>query len=222
MIEKCKRIMSRLSLFWRYFFLLAAVVVVFLLADTAAQPGVDELSTYLKQAQNNFEKNAQLFVQDVSLTLSLPAAMEDSQYYSIVSTGLQWDERGSILALPGISDSFSLQCLLLGLPDEGFIYFKNSGIFLTRYRSFSDPESCFNSYIVYEDMEQDMSELLRTKEMSLGSQLLPAHRISVRGVSGDYMTLMFPSSRRVAVYGFLYPVDTVLECFRVDQMLENT
>ena len=224
MIEKCKRIMSKLSLFWRYFFLLAAVVVVFLLAFTVATGQFTHTlqETYLKQAQNNFEKNAQLFVRDVSLTHALPGAMEDSQYYSVVATGMQWEERGSILALPGISDSFSLQCLLLGLPDEGFIYFKNSGIFLTRYRSFSDPESCFNSSIVYEDTAQDMSELLRTKEMSLGSQMLPAHRISVSGVSGDYMTLMFPSSRRDAVYGFLYPVDTVLEYFQVEHMPGNT
>lgn len=224
MIEKCKRILSSLSLFWRYFFLLAAVVLVFFLAFAVAtgQFAHTLQETYLKQAQNSFEENAQLFVRDVSLTHSLPGAMEDMQYYGVVSNGLQWEEGGAVLALPKLSDSFSLQCQLLGLPDEGFVYFKNSGIFMTRNRIFFEPESCFNSYIVYEDMEQDMSELLRTKEMSLGFQLLPVHRISVKGVSGDYMTLLVPSGRGDAVYGFLYPTDTILEYFQVEHLPENT
>lgn len=223
-IEKCKRILSGLSLFWRYFFLLAAVVLVFFLAFTVATGQFTRVlqETYLKQAQNNFEKNAQLFVRDVSLTHSLPGAMEETQYYSMVSNGLQWEEGGSVLDLTGFSGFFSLQCRLLDLPDEGFVYFKNSGMFITRYRIFSEPESCFNSYIVYEDMEKDMPELLRTKEMSLGFQLLPAHRVSVKGVSGNYMTLLVPSSRRDAVYGILYPIDTILEYFQVEHLPENT
>lgn len=224
MLEKCKQIMSRLSLFWRYFFLLAAVVLVFLLAFTVATGQFTHTlqETYLKQAQSNFEKNAQLFMRDVSLTHTLPGAMEDTQYYSMVSNGLMSEEGGSILALPGIIDSFSLQCLLLDLPDEGFLYFKNSDLLVTRHRNFPDPESCFSSYIIYEDMEQDMPNLLRTKEMSLGFRLLPAQRVSVRGVSGQYMTLLLPSTRRDAMYGFLYPVDTVLEYFQVEHMPENT
>ena len=224
MIEGCKRIMSKLSLFWRYFFLLAAVVLVFLLAFTVATGQFTNTlqETYLNQAQSNFEKNAQLFVRDVSLTHALPGAMEDTRYYSVVSNGLQWEEGGSVLALPGLGDSFSLQCLLLDLPDEGFLYFKNSGIMITRYRSFADPESCFSSYIVYEDMEQDMPGLLREKDVPLGFRLLPAHRVSVRGVSGDYVTLLVPSARRDAIYGFLYPVDVILEYFQVEHLPKDT
>lgn len=223
MLEKCKGILSRLSLFWRYFFLLAAVVLVFLLAFTVATGQFTHTlqETYLKQAQNNFEKNAQLFVRDVSLTHSLPGAMEDTQYYSTVSNGL-WDEAGSVLALPGIRDSFSLQCLLLGLPAEGFVYFRNSNMLISRHRNFSDPESCFGSYIVYEDEEQDLVGLLRKKDTALGLKLLPASRVAVRGVTGEYMTLLVPSSRRDAMYGFLYPVETVLEYFQVEHLPENT
>lgn len=223
MLEKCKGILSRLSLFWRYFFLLAAVVLVFLLAFTVATGQFTHTlqETYLKQAQNNFEKNAQLFVRDVSLTHSLPGAMEDTQYYSTVSNGL-WDEAGSVLALPGIRDSFSLQCLLLGLPAEGFVYFRNSNMLISRHRNFSDPESCFGSYIVYEDEEQDLVGLLRKKDTALGLKLLPASRVAVLGVTGEYMTLLVPSSRRDAMYGFLYPVETVLEYFQVEHLPENT
>lgn len=224
MKQKFKQIMSKRSLFWRYFFLLAAVELVFLVAFTVATGQFTGIlqEMYLKQAQSSFEKNTQLFVQDVSRANSLPSTLEDTQYYEMISMGFQKGELSHVLALPEMNNSFALQCLLLDLPVEGFVYFKNSGICMTRQRTFPDPETCFSSYLIYNDMQHSMPDLLRQNQTSRGFRLLPMGEVVTNGVSKRCLTLLLSSSRKDAVYGFLYPTDTVLEYFQIEHLPENT
>lgn len=224
MKHKIKQIMSGLSLFWRYFFLLASVVLVFLVAFSVATGQFTTIlqESYLGQAQSTFEKNAQLFVRSISQTNSLTATMEDTPHYLMISNDLQEGEHSFVLALPEIGDSFGLQCLLLDLPSEGFVYFRKSRICLTRYQTFTEPENCFSSYIVHHDMERPLLELLQQKDLNRGFRLLPAGDVTVKGITDRYMTLLVPSTRKDAVYGFLYPVETILEYFQIEHLPENT
>ena len=168
MKQKIKALMSKLSLFWRYFFLLSAVVLVFLAAFTAATRQFTKVlqNSYLGQARSSFEANAQLFARDVFLTHSLPMAMEDAEHYVAVATAVVPLDTQYVFSLSELGDTFAYQCTLLGLPNEGFMYFRRNGICLTRGRIFTDMESCLNSYLIYNDDAQELLlQRLQGKEL---------------------------------------------------------
>jgi len=224
MRQKIQQIMARLSLFWRYFFLLAAVVLVFLIAfSVATQQFTKTLRTsYLEQAKSSFEKNAELFARDLSLIHSLPMSMEDSEYYMTVARSGALQEPQYVFYLAEFSDSFSLQCLLMDLPAEGFVCFRDSQACLTRHRIFTDVENCFESYIIYSDEQPSILDTIREGGLSIGSRLLPACEVSVGGRKQTYLTVLTQSAGREATYGFLYPVDTVEEYFQIESLPQNT
>lgn len=224
MRQKIQQLMSRLSLFWRYFFLLAAVVLVFLVAFSAATQQFSRVlqDSYLEQAQDSFEANAQLFARDLFLTHSLPMSMEDTEHYSTVANATAPLDTQYVVALSGLGDAFAYQCTLLGLPDEGFVYFTRNQICLTRNRVFTDVESCFDSYLIYNDAHSEVPNMLRQGNLPRSSRLLPASEITVGAVTETYLTVLVQSTGKDAVYGFLYPVETVLEYFQLDSLPEDT
>lgn len=224
MRQKLRVLMTRLSLFWRYFFLLAALVLVFLVAFTAATRQFTRVlqNSYLEQARSSFEANAQLFARDVFLTHSLPMSMEDAEHYLTVSNATAPLDTQYVFALSELGDTFANQCTLLGLPDEGFVCFARNQICLTRNRVFTDVASCFDSYLIYNDPQQSVPDLLQQEKIHRGSQVLPACRISVGARTDTYLTVLVQSTTKDAVYGFLYPVDTVLEYFQLDGLPEDT
>jgi len=223
MRERVRQLMSRLSLFWRYFFLLATVVFVFVVAFTVATRQFTGTlrSSYLEQAQSGFEKNAELFARDLSLIHSLPMSVEDTEYYFEVAHRSAQQEPRHVFYLAEFSNSFGLQCLLLDLPSEGFVYFRDSQACVTRRRIFSDASNCFDSYLIYNN-NTPMMEVLRGGELSIGSRLLPVEAVSVGGRTDMYLTILVQSAGKEAVYGFLYPVESLLEHFRIDHLPENT
>jgi len=224
MRQKIQQLMAKLSLFWRYFFLLAAVVLVFMVAFTVAtQQFTKTLRTsYLEQARGTFEKNAELFASDLSLIHSLPMSMEDSEHYlSVARTGAPHEPQ-HIFYLAEFSDSFTLQCLLMDLPAEGFVYFKDSQVCLTRHRIFTDVQNCFDSYIIYDDTQPPVLNILREGGLTMGSRLLPACEVSVGGRKETYLTVLTQSAGKEATYGFLYPVDTLEEYFQIEALPQNT
>ena len=224
MKQKMQKLMSRLSLFWRYFFLLAAVVLVFLAAFTAATRQFTKVlqDSYLGQARSNFEANAQMFGRDVFLTHSLPMAMEDAEHYVTVATAVVPLDTQYVFSLAELSDTFAYQCTLLGLPDEGFMYFRRNGICLTRSRVFTDMESCLNSYLMYDNDGQELLLQSLQDRLPRSSLILPANELSLGAVNGTYLTVLVQSTNKDAVYGFLYPVETVLEYFQMSSLPENT
>lgn len=223
MKENIQRLMSKLSLFWRYFFLLAAVVLVFMIAFTVATRQFTQTlrSSYLEQAQSSFEKNAELFSRDLSLIHSLPMSMEDTEHYMAVAKTMGHQETQQTFYLSALSNSFILQCLLLDLPAEGFVYFRESETCLTRRRIFTDVESCFESYIIY-DENTSVLDILRGKQLTIGSWLLPACEVSVGGKTDTYLTVLVQSAGKEAAYGFLYPVDTIEEYFQIGALPADT
>jgi len=220
MKQKIQRMMAELSLFWRYFFLLAAVVLVFLVAFSAAtQQFAGTLRTsYLEQARSGFEKNAELFASDLALVHSLPMSMEATEYYMYVARTTGPQETRYVFYLAEFRDSFDLQCQLMGLPSEGFVYFKDSGACLARRRVFTDVEACFDSYIIYDDEQPPLVSQLQDGKLSLGFRLLPACEVSVGGSKETCLTVLTQSVGREAVYGFLYPVDALEEYFQIDSL----
>ena len=224
MKQKIKALMSKLSLFWRYFFLLSAVVLVFLAAFTAATWQFTKVlqNSYLGQARSSFEANAQLFARDVFLTHSLPMAMEDAEHYVAVATAVVPLDTQYVFSLSELGDTFAYQCTLLGLPNEGFMYFRRNGICLTRGRIFTDMESCLNSYLMYNDDAQELLLQSLQGKLHRSSLILPASEMSLGVAKGNYLTVLVQSSNKDVVYGFLYPVETVLEYFQLNSLPEHT
>lgn len=223
MRERIRQLMSRLSLFWRYFFLLATVAFVFVVAFTVATHQFTGTlrNSYLEQAQNGFEKNAELFARDLSLIHSLPMAVEDTEYYFEVAHRSAQQESRYVFYLAEFSNSFGLQCLLLDLPSEGFVYFRDSQACVTRRRIFSDVSNCFESYLIYNN-NTPLLELMHGGELSIASRLLPAEAVSVGGRTDTYLTVLVQSAGKEAVYGFLYPVESLLDYFQIDHLPEDT
>ena len=221
---KLQQLMSRLSLFWRYFFLLAALVSIFLIAFSVASRQFTRVlqNTYLEQAQDSFESNAQMFVRDVFLTHSLPMAMEDAEHYTEVANAVQPLGTEYVFSLSKLGGTFGYQCMLLGLPNEGFMYFKRNGLCLTRNRVFSDMESCLDTYLIYEGEGRERLQSRLSERLPRNSITLPAGEVSIGVVSDTYLTVLVQSTNREVVYGFLYPVESVLEYFQLDSLPENT
>lgn len=224
MKQKIRRMMAELSLFWRYFFLLGAVVLVFLIAFTVATSRFTGTlrSSYLEQARSGFEKNAELFASDLALVRSLPMSVEATEHYTYVARTKGPHETQYVLYLAKLRDSFALQCQLMDLPAEGFVYFKDSEVCLTQRRIFPDVEDCFDSYIIYSDELPAMMTLLQEEKLAFESRLLPACEVSVGGRKEICLTVLTQSVGREAVYGFLYPVDTLEEYFQIESLPQNT
>jgi len=224
MRQKMQQIMSKLSLFWRYFFLLAAVVLVFLAAFTAATRQFTRVlqDTYLEQAQSSFEANAQLFVRDMFQTHSLPMVMEDAEHYVTVSNITVPLDPQYVFSLSELGDTFTYQCMLLGVPDEGFMYFKRNGICLTRNRIFTGLSECLNDYLIYSEDGRAALEQSFENRLPRNSVVLPADNITVGAVKKTCLTVLVQSTSKDVVYGFLYPVESVLEYFQLDSLPGDT
>lgn len=221
MKQKVSYLFSKMSLFWRYFFLLVAVMGVFLVAlTTVTREFTKELqNSYMEQAQSNFEQNCELFSRELFLTHSLPASVEDSDDYLTALAAPRPLAGGDVLYMTSVHKSFSMQCSLLDLPGESFLYFRKNQTCLTRYRVFQDAEECFGSYIMYEDGAEILDELRAPGHVGL--RLLPARVASVGGKTPDsYLTLIVANND--AAYGFLYPEDVVLEQFQMDSLPQDT
>ena len=224
MKQKLQLLMARMSLFWRYFFLLAAVVLVFLAAFTAATRQFTRVlqDTYLEQAQSAVEANAQMLVQDVFQTHSLPMAMEDAEHYVTVTNLSVPLDTQYVFSLSGLQDTFGYQCMLLGVPDEGFMYIRRNGICLTRNRVFTDLTDCLDTYMIYAGDGRRLLEERLEDRLPRNSVILPVNNISMGAVSGDFLTVLVQSSTKDVVYGFLYPVETLLEYFQLDDLPDST
>ena len=215
---------SKRSLFWRYFFLLAAVGAVFLAAFTmsARQFTVTLRTTYLEQAQHSFEKNAQLLERDMALINSLPVSMEDNPNYTQTARATLPLETQQIFSLAPLNKSFQLQCLLLDLPAEGFVYFRSNQVCLTRHRVFTQGNDCFDTYLIYGDAQPEIETVLRGGELPRGFQILPAGQVLVGGREDICLTVLVQPVGKEALYGILYPVETVLERFQLHTLPEGT
>lgn len=224
MRRRFRGMLSRLSLFWRYFSLLAAMILVFLVAfAVATERFADTLQdAYLKQVQGSFEQNAQQFIRDVTLARVLSGSMEDHPDYLVATMGLGKEDQSFAMAVRKINTSFSHQCLMLGLPEQNFAYFRKSGICLTGHSTFPDLESCLSSYLIYENTHSPVAQQLEKINLSIGYHLLPAETVSIQGKRGRFLTLLVPSDRREAVYGFLYSETEILKRFQIETMPEST
>lgn len=224
MRQKIRQMMAELSLFWRYFFLLAAVVLVFLIAFSVATGQFTRTlqSSYLEQARNGFEQNAEAFSSDLALVHSLPMSMEATEHYTYVARTKEPQETQFVLYLAKLRDSFALQCQLMDLPAEGFVYFKDSGVCLSQRRIFTQAETCFDSYIIYGDEQPSMMDLLQDGKLAVESRLLPACEVSVGGRKDVCLTVLTQSVGKEAVYGFLYPVSTLEEYFQIQSLPQDT
>ena len=225
MKQGLRALVARMSLFWRYFFLLAAVVLVFLVSHLVSTRQFSHAlrQSYMEQARDNFEQRCELFSGQLFLTHSLPVSMENDAYYAEVSDPARIADPVYMLHMAELSNSFMLQCLLMDLPGEGFLYLRQSGGCITRHRLFAQAETCFNSYIIFEDPNMDVFGELDNKTVSRALRLLPATNVSVGGKAAQpQLLLVVQATGKEAAYGFLYPVEYVREHFQIDQMPEDT
>jgi len=221
------RATSKLSLFWRYFFLLCAVVLLFLVAFSATSRQFTRAlqASYLEQAQASFDQNCASFSRELFLAHSLPPALESSEYYATVSATDQPLSSRNFFAYTEVRDSFVTQCALLDLPSECFLYFARSNSCIARMRVFSNADDCFNSYMLYHTPEDQptIQEQLRNNNRLHMLRLLPMCQISVGGSAPTpYLTLLIRSTYGDETYGFLYSAQTILDQFHLSSLPEDT
>lgn len=219
------RLIARLSLFWRYFILLSAVVALFLAAfSISTQQFTQSLqTTYLEQAQESFNQNCNSFSRSLFLTHTLPSALEDSGEYSVISNSGYPLENRAIPSLISLRDSFTVQCTMLNLPTECFLLFGRSQACLTRSSIFTDAEKYFSSYLLYEDDGEALRTALAQPRGHNSLHLLPAQNVSVGGAApAPYLTLLSSSSYGTDTYGFLYSDRTISEYFRLSTLPADT
>ena len=218
------RLSAKLSLFWRYFFLLAAVVLLFLAAFTLAtrQFTAALQDTYLEQTRENFEQNCVSFSKELFLPFSIPAAVESCGYYSSVSSVQQPFSARTTYAFTQVRTSFLSQCAMLNLPSEYFLYFRTSNVCFVHSRFFSDTDACFGSYLVY-DQPDAVLPLLKTGGRADLLRLLPAQSVSLAGgAPTPCLTLLVNSTYNDAVYGFLYSEQVLLDFFHLSALPDDT
>lgn len=222
--QRLRDLFAGTSLFWRYFFLLAGVVLVFLVSHVVStrQFGQALRESYMAQARDNFEQRCDVVSGQMFLTYSLPVSMENDGYYPVVADPREGP--ATLLQMSKLGNSFMLQCLLMDLPGESFMYLRQSGACITRYRLFEQVETCFNSYIIFNDPSMDvLAELDSKAGTSRALRLLPATEISVGGKAAEpHLLLLVQATGKDAVYGFLYPVEFLYEHFQIGQMPEGS
>ena len=223
MIQTFRQRLARLSLFWRYFFLLAALLLLFLLGLIVATARFSSVlrTSRLEQVQTSFEKNCQLFSRDIFKTYALPTVIEGTDDFATAGgAGVPYDLQ-YMYRFSHVRDAFSNLCAVQDLPTESFLYFRRNGICVTRSRLFPDADSFFGSYLSYENPAQ-MPDLTPTRILPR-LQLLPLRTISVNGKAPQpYLTLLVCSTTYDTVYGFLYPQADVLDAFQLDTLPEGT
>lgn len=223
MLQGFRRLSARFSLFWRYFFLLATVLSLFLLALLAVTGRYAAVlrSSRMEEAQTAFEKNCEMFSRDLFKPYALPAVVEETDDFAAAANTDSPYTPEYAYRFSRVRDFFGKLCLVQELPEESFLYFRRSRVFVTRSRIFSDAGSYFGAYLSYEDPGQ-------TPNLTFGRslpklELLPAAEISVGGrPAGTYLTLLVRTSPYNTLYGFLYPQADVLEAFRLSALPEGT
>ncbi len=219
------RLFARLSLFWRYFILLSAVVALFLTAfSISTQQFTQSLQgTYLEQAQENFNQNCSSFSRALFLTHTLPSALENSSEYSAISSEGYPMRTQTIPSLLSLRDSFAVQCTMLDLPTECFLLFGRSRACLTRNNIYTEGDKCFSSYLVYEDGGEELLAALARPRGHNSLYLLPAQNVSVAGATPEpYLTVLASSTYGSDTYGFLYSDATISEHFHLSALPANT
>ena len=219
MFTAVKGALRRLSLFWRYFFLLALLLLLFLLSMTAMTrrfAGVLR-SSRLEQVQTSFEKNCELFSRDVFKTYALPSILEESDFFAAAGSVGAPSDLQYLYPFSKVRDTFGTLCAVQDLPTESFLYFRKSGVCVTRSRIFPDADSFFGSYLVYEDRAR-MPDLT-TRRALPRLQLLPLSEISVNGRAAQpFLTVLVRNTAHQTLYGFLYPRQDVLDAFQMDTL----
>lgn len=219
------RLVARLSLFWRYFILLSAVMALFLAAFSVSTRLFTQSlqNAYLTQAQESFNQNCQSFSRTLFLTHTLPAVLESNTEYSTVSSAKPPLETRSIPSLLALRESYTTQCAMLDLPTECFLLFGRSQACLTRTGIYVEAEKCFSSYLVYEDGGKALHAALDQPRGHNSLHLLPAQNVSVAGAApAPYLTLLVSSTYGTDTYGFLYSDKAVSEHFQLSSLPEDT
>lgn len=223
MAKLFNRLLSKVSLFWRFFILLGCVTAIFLvtLSVSSRHFSATLQDAYLDQARESFEQNCQTFSRELFLAYSLPPAVENCQAYPAVAVARSTADAG-VLAFNDVRDSFTRQCALMRLPSESFLYFSRSGLCLLRGRMVQPADNLFHSTLVYED-ELVLDTLLQYDMPNLGLHLLPARQVSINGGEPQsYLTLLVPSSSRTEIYGFLYSARDIEDHFLLSSLPPDT
>lgn len=224
MFQLLHRLMTKVSLFWRYLILLGAVTIMFLITlSISLRLSSDSLqSAYLDQAESSFQQNCQSFSRELFSAYSLPPAVENCAAYSDAASALSLADAKSIFAFNDVRDSFVRQCAMLRLPSESFLYFSTSQLCVFRNHMTQPVDRCFRSHLIYED-DQVLNALQTNDVPTLGMYLLPAQDVRINNEEPrQYMTLLVPSSSRREIYGFLYSEESIQKYFHLSSLPEDT
>lgn len=214
----------KLSLFWRYFFLLAMMALLFLssLSFYMNSSGKSLQDVYTKQVQETFYQNCSSFSEDFKLTHFLITTINNSEYYVNVFYAQKPFTGQHYYYFSKMRDFFSVQCDLLLFVQDGFIYNEHSGLCITKNRFYQDIQTASDSYFLCEGGLY-VTDMISSANSRNGLYVFPAQQMSIgQEASASYLTILLNPSSSKLTYGFFYSTDIVLERFDLNTLPENT
>lgn len=213
----------KFSLFWRYFFLLAIVVILFLIAlsifinnSTQTQQEV-----YVQQTKDIFYENCDSLSEDILASHSLISATKNLDYYINVFYPSTPYTPQHFYYFSKMRNFFSTQLDLLNLAEDGFIYNKNSGLCITKRRVFVELNDAAISYFSYEE-EYSILNMLESAKFQNRFQLFPAKKIAISNHAPSLYLAVLIQSAGNQLYGFFYPESAILESFNLSALPQDT
>lgn len=213
------------SVFWQYFALLAAMLLLALAMLYASGARYTDVltQTYLAQTESAFRRDCESFSAALNATYGVPAAIQSTADYDDLRRAAsgQYPESTKLIVLSSLRTTLRSTLALARVDgnEECFLYFPAADAVCTRTRSFENAQACFDQYIRYD--AQDGAAFLRVLHGVSLVQMLPEQTVAIGEQSAPCLTLLQHPAGTSAVMGVLYPRDRVLAAFRMDNLPES-
>ncbi|MBQ7566553.1 MAG: helix-turn-helix transcriptional regulator [Oscillospiraceae bacterium] len=213
------------SVFWQYFVLLLAMLLLALAMLYASGARYTQIltETYLQQREISFRRDCESFSATLYSTYSVPAAIQSTADYDNLRRAAngQYPESSKPIVLSALRTSLRTTMALIrnGECAECFLYFPVADAVCTQTRAFEDAAACFDGYLRYEDRTAD--ELLTELRSTSLIRLLPEENVSIGGSETPCLTLLHHPAGTAPVMGVLYPREAVLRAFRMDTLPDD-
>ena len=224
------RIAANHSFFWRYFFLLFLLVVMFfvILSASTNQTVRVHQEYLLEQIQGNFLENCDAFSTKLSQTLSLTATIQNSDSYRLINFAKKPFTYAQYFHTGKIRDLFSQQLSLLNTAEEGFIYFKNSDICVTKNTFYETLDAAMEHAYKYDTSslpspEQSLKNWIDTVVNKNTLYPFSVCDVTIKNrATAPYLTILVQPTTGRQLYGLLYSTETILNAFNIHTLPENT
>lgn len=215
-----------MRVYWQYAIMYLIIVGIVILVLTPIYNVVLSISkrVYLQEVNYGLIRSADDFEKRIEATWKIQNTMgQQSEYYTKVKL-FRGDKLPSAyyIYMDLARKFFANQCSTVGLEEESFIVFKNSGAAITRSTICESVENCFSEQIVYDEFSED-EVIEKIYEMDFFKTFIPVSGVAIKGSDKHdrYLTLLTGQTNDSAVVGTLFSENKLYELFNIPNLPEN-